>query len=146
MSQASSNLRVFVDANVLLDVVLHRTRYIKDSLLLLQLGFQDRVTLVTTASTFHAVRYVAFKSRGRGAMEVLEALLRQFAFIPETVDSVRAGLSYKDPEDAALAFACLEAGVNLVATRDVAGFAPFQERGLRPMLPAVLAARIVNAS
>ena len=146
MSQASSSLRVFVDANVLLDVVLHRTRYIKDSLLLLQLGFQDRVTLVTTASTFHAVRYVAFKSRGRGAMEVLEALLRQFAFIPETVDSVRAGLSYKDPEDAALAFACLEAGVNLVATRDVAGFAPFQERGLRPMLPAVLAARIVNAS
>ena len=79
-------------------------------------------------------------------MEVLEALLRQFAFIPETVDSVRAGLSYKDPEDAALAFACLEAGVHLVATRDVAGFAPFQERGLRPMLPAVLAARIVNAS
>lgn len=142
MSQASSSLRVFVDANVLLDVVLHRTRYIKDSLLLLQLGFQDRVTLVTTASTFHAVRYVAFKSRGRGAMEVLEALLRQFAFIPETVDSVRAGLSYKDPEDAALAFACLEAGVNLVATRDVAGFAPFQERGLRPMLPAVLAARL----
>lgn len=142
MSQASSSLRVFVDANVLLDVVLHRTRYIKDSLLLLQLGFQDRVTLVTTASTFHAVRYVAFKSRGRGAMEVLEALLRQFAFIPETVDSVRAGLSYKDPEDAALAFACLEAGVHLVATRDVAGFAPFQERGLRPMLPAVLAARL----
>ncbi len=142
MSQASSSLRVFVDANVLLDVVLHRTRYVKDSLLLLQLGFQDRVTLVTTASTFHAVRYVAFKSRGRGAMEVLEALLRQFAFIPETVDSVRAGLSYKDPEDAALAFACLEAGVNLVATRDVAGFAPFQERGLRPMLPAVLAARL----
>jgi len=142
MSQASSSLRVFVDANVLLDVVLHRTRYVKDSLLLLQLGFQDRVTLVTTASTFHAVRFVAFKSRGRGAMEVLEALLRQFAFIPETVDSVRAGLSYKDPEDAALAFACLEAGVNLVATRDVAGFAPFQERGLRPMLPAVLAARL----
>ena len=146
MSQASSSLRVFVDANVLLDVVLHRTRYVKDSLLLLQLGFQDRVTLVTTASTFHAVRYVAFKSRGRGAMEVLEVLLRQFAFIPETVDSVRAGLSYKDPEDAALAFACLEAGVNLVATRDVAGFTPFQERGLRPMLAAVLAARIVNAS
>ncbi len=142
MSQASSSLRVFVDANVLLDVVLHRTRYVKDSLLLLQLGFQDRVTLVTTASTFHAVRFVAFKSRGRGAMEVLEALLRQFAFIPETVDSVRAGLSYKDPEDAALAFACLEAGVNLVATRDVAGFAPFQDRGLRPMLPAVLAARL----
>ena len=142
MSQASSSLRVFVDANVLLDVVLHRTRYVKDSLLLLQLGFQDRVTLVTTASTFHAVRYVAFKSRGRGAMEVLEVLLRQFAFIPETVDSVRAGLSYKDPEDAALAFACLEAGVNLLATRDVAGFAPFQERGLRPMLPAVLAARL----
>ena len=142
MSQASSSLRVFVDANVLLDVVLHRTRYVKDSLLLLQLGFQDRVTLVTTASTFHAVRYVAFKSRGRGAMEVLEALLRQFAFIPETVESVRAGLSYKDPEDAALAFACLEVGVHLVATRDVAGFAPFQERGLRPMLPAVLAARL----
>jgi predicted nucleic acid-binding protein len=142
MSQVSSSLRVFVDANVLLDVVLHRTRYVKDSLLLLQLGFQDRVTLVTTASTFHAVRFVAFKSRGRGAMEVLEALLRQFAFIPETVDSVRAGLSYKDPEDAALAFACLEAGVNLVATRDVAGFAPFQDRGLRPMLPAVLAARL----
>ena len=142
MSHASTSLRVFVDANVLLDVVLHRTRYVKDSLLVLQLGFQDRVTLVTTASTFHAVRYVAFKSRGRGAMEVLEALLRQFAFIPETVDSVRAGLSYKDPEDAALAFACLEAGVNLVATRDVAGFAPFQERGLRPMLPAVLAARL----
>lgn len=146
MSQASSSLRVFVDANVLLDVVLHRTRYVKDSLLVLQLGFQGRVTLVTTASTFHTVRYLAMKTRGRGAMEVLEALLRQFAFIPETVDSVRAGLSYKDPEDAALAFACLEAGVNLVATRDVAGFAPFQERGLRPMLPAVLAARIVNAS
>lgn len=142
MSHASTSLRVFVDANVLLDVVLHRTRYVQDSLLVLQLGFQGHVTLVTTASTFHAVRYVAFKSRGRGAMEVLEALLRQFAFIPETVDSVRAGLSYKDPEDAALAFACLEAGVNLVATRDVAGFAPFQERGLRPMLPAVLAARL----
>ena len=146
MSHASTSLRVFVDANVLLDVVLHRTRYVQDSLLVLQLGFQGRVTLVTTASAFHSVRYLAMKTRGRGAMEVLEALLRQFAFIPETVDSVRAGLSYKDPEDAALAFACLEAGVHLVATRDVAGFAPFQERGLRPMLPAVLAARIVNAS
>ena len=146
MSHASTSLRVFVDANVLLDVVLHRTRYVQDSLLVLQLGFQGRVILVATASTFHSVRYLAMKTRGRGVLEVLEALLRQFAFIPETVDSVRAGLSYKDPEDAALAFACLEAGVHLVATRDVAGFAPFQERGLRPMLPAVLAARIVNAS
>ncbi len=40
MSHASSSLRVFVDANVLLDVVLHRARYVQDSLLVLQLGFQ----------------------------------------------------------------------------------------------------------
>jgi hypothetical protein len=106
------------------------------------LGFNGRAALVTTASVAHSVRDVAVRSRGRAALEVLDAVLRQVTFIPETVYSVRAGLSFDDPEDAALALACLEEGIVLLATREVAGFAPFQNRGLRPMLPAVLVARL----
>ena len=142
MSPADSKPRVFVDANVLLDVVLHRSRYVQDALRVMALGFNGRAVLVTTASVAHSVRDVAVRSRGRAALEVLDAVLRQVTFIPETVDSVRAGLSFDDPEDASLALACLEEGVVLLATRDVAGFVPFQDRGLRPMLPAVLVARL----
>ena len=142
MSPADSKPRVVVDANVLLDVVLHRSRYVQDALRVMALGFNGRAVLVTTASVAHTVRYVAVRSRGRAALEVLDAVLRQVTFIPETVDSVRAGLSFDDPEDASLALACLEEGVVLLATRDVAGFVPFQDRGLRPMLPAVLVARL----
>jgi predicted nucleic acid-binding protein len=142
MSSVDDSPRVFVDANVLMDIVLHRSRFVQDALRVMALGFNGRAALVTTASVAHTVRYVAVKTRGRAALEVLDAVLRQVTFIPETVDSVRAGLSFDDPEDAALALACLEEGIVLVATRDIAGFAPFQNRGLRPMLPAVVVARL----
>ena len=120
MSPADSKPRVFVDANVLLDVVLHRSRYVQDALRVMALGFNGRAVLVTTASVAHTVRDVAVRSRGRAALEVLDAVLRQVTFIPETVDSVRAGLSFDDPEDASFFFCaqtqCVRASGNTFRT------------------------------
>ena len=140
---AMSKPKVFVDANVLLDILLNRTRYVGDAVHLMKLGMDGRVELVTTASVIHAARYVGMRERGRACIELLEALMRNLTLIPESMDAIRGGLSYKDPEDAALALCCLEQGIAWLATRNVADFAAFQERGLRPVLPSVLCARII---
>jgi predicted nucleic acid-binding protein len=140
---AMSKPRVFVDTNVLLDIVLHRTRHVRDAMTLMKLGMDGRVELVTTASVIHAVRYVAMRDRGRACIELLDTLMRNLTLIPESMDALRGGLSYKDPEDAALAISCLEQGIQWLATRNVADFAAFQERGLRPVLPSVICARIM---
>lgn len=138
-----SKPRVVVDANVLLDIVLHRTRHVRDAMTLMKLGMDGCVELVTTASVIHAVRYVAMRDRGRACIELLDTLMRNLSLIPESMDALRGGLSYKDPEDAALALSCLEQGIQWLATRNVADFAAFQERGLRPVLPSVICARIM---
>jgi predicted nucleic acid-binding protein len=138
-----SKPKVFVDANVLLDIVLHRTRYVGDAVNLIKLGMDGRVDLVTTASVLHSVRYVGMRDRGRACIELLDTLIRNFTLIPESMDALRGGLSYRDPEDASLALSCLEQGIPWLATRNVADFAAFQERGLKPVLPSVLCARIM---
>jgi hypothetical protein len=74
---------------------------------------------------------------------LLDTLMRNLTLIPESMDALRGGLGYKDPEDASLAISCREQGIQWLATRNVADFAAFQERGLRPVLPSVLCARIM---
>lgn len=69
--------RVFLDTNVLLDVLLRREPLVNDSAQVLDMGFKDKVELYTTPLTFAICLFVARKSLGyANALEALKILER----------------------------------------------------------------------
>lgn len=68
--------RVFVDTNVLLDVLLHREPFVHDSVQVLNMGFTGKVALYATPLTFATCLFVARKSLGYvnaiAALKILE--------------------------------------------------------------------------
>ena len=69
--------RVFLDTNVLLDVLLRREPFVYDSAQVLDLGIKDKVELYATPLTFANCLFVARKSLGyANAIESLKILER----------------------------------------------------------------------
>ena len=69
--------RVFLDTNVLLDVLLRREPFVYDSAQVLDLGIKDKVELYATPLTFATCLFVARKSLGyANAIESLKILER----------------------------------------------------------------------
>lgn len=67
--------RVFLDTNVLLDVLLRREPFVSDSAQVLDMGFKGMVELYATPLTFATCHFVARKSLGyANALEALKIL------------------------------------------------------------------------
>lgn len=69
--------RVFLDTNVLLDVLLRREPFVRDSAQVLDMGIKGKVELYATPLTFATCLFVARKSLGyANALEALKILER----------------------------------------------------------------------
>ena len=67
--------RVFLDTNVLLDVLLHREPFVHDSARVLNRGFKGEIALYSTPLTFSKCMFVARKKLGyANALEALKIL------------------------------------------------------------------------
>ena len=80
--------RVFLDTNVLLDVLLHREPFVHDSACVLNMGFKGKIALYSTPLSFSTCMFVARKMLGyANALEALKILEHHINVA--TMDSVQ---------------------------------------------------------
>lgn len=115
-------MKVLLDVNVILDVLLARKPWAADSALLLDAAERGRVKAYAAGHTITTAYYiVARNSSARKAATAVTDILRIVEIVPiEAVDFAQAlVLGMPDFEDAVQAAAAAKVGAEFVATRNV---------------------------
>jgi len=118
-------MRVLLDINILLDLVLEREPWDISAAQLLAAVERDRVTGFVAGHTLPTIHYVVAKARDRAtAATAITDLLRLVEIIPvEKADFHQAlVLPLDDFEDAVQLAAALKVGVDYIVTRDEVDF------------------------
>ena len=117
---------VFVDTNVMLDVLLKNEGLWHDSLRIFQLAEQKRIRAFVSASSMTDVFYVASKKLSlTEARQAIEKPLDLFGVVNVDSDDLRSALhiGINDFEDALQAHCAGKIKADALITRDVKGFA-----------------------
>jgi len=117
--------RVFVDTNVILDVVLQRDGFWSDSLKVFQLAEQGKVKACVSASSITDVFYISRKKLTTPvARQVIADLLSLFEIVGVGGEDLSGALSVPidDFEDALQAYCAGKANADVLITRDTEGF------------------------
>ncbi len=118
-------MRVLLDTNVVLDVLLDRKPFSKPASAILSMGEQGRIQITICATAITTVFYLSAKALGAAAARkhVRELLsIVEIAAVGRTVLERALSLPIADYEDAVVAASAEEAGADAVITRDVRGF------------------------
>lgn len=112
---------VFIDTNVLLDVLLHRQPFVHDSARVLNMGFKGEIALYSTPLSFSTCMFVARKMLGyANALEALKILEHHIHIA--TMDSIQLHKALytvaPDFEDMLQYHAAQAAGCSHIVTRD----------------------------
>ena len=138
-------MRLLLDTNVILDVLLDRSPHAVHSAKVLAAAEVGQVSGFLGATTVTTIYYLAAKQIGRaGAADAVDKLLSVLEVAPVTRSVLEDALvlDFADFEDAVLAAAAKAAGVEGIVTRDPRGFAKADFPVLSPKeLVAVLLAR-----
>ena len=116
---------VFVDTNVILDVLLQNDDFWKDSLKVFQLAELGRIRAYVSASSMTDIFYVAKKKLTIPvAREAVKKLLGLFSIIGVDGEDLQGALTLPidDMEDALQAWCAKKARVDTLITRDIGGF------------------------
>ena len=117
--------RLFVDANVVLDILGERESFYTSAAKIVTLADAGRVQLVVSAMTYTTVRYVLSKFEGD---DIAREKIRKFKVLVETTDLtdkiIDKGLfsGFRDFEDALQYHCALAANCNIIVTRNVKDF------------------------
>lgn len=127
-------MKVFVDTNVLLDVILARQPFVDHSRLVLEAGEQGKVQLYTSSLSLMNVHYIVESSRSkpvaRAAVMTLRSFIEVSAVDESTLDRALEIDSF-DFEDAVQYFS--QDGIcDVIVTRDKKGFREFRSPSLTP--------------
>ncbi len=117
-------MRVFVDTNILIDVIGERGDFSEDAECLFAFGVLGKVKLVASALSYVTAMYVAHKYKYMNARESLVAMSRVVEVLDlkgETVVDMLSS-SWKDYEDAVQNQGALEAGADCIVTRNTKDF------------------------
>ena len=118
-------MKVFIDTNVLLDVLAKRRRFYRDSVRIWSLAEQGSVCGLISAISFNNIYYVVRKVRGSRTAERVLGMLRD-VFTPVVLDgqilnqAIAAG--FKDFEDAIQYHSALHAGAACIISRNPSDF------------------------
>ena len=113
--------RVFIDTNVLLDLLLHREPFVHDSAQVLNIGFHGKVVLYATPLSFATCLFVTRKELGYGnAIEALRLLERHIHITTMDASQLHEALyaSTPDFEDMLQYNAATAAGCSYIVTRN----------------------------
>lgn len=116
------SMKVFLDANVIIDVVTNRTDFIEASSKVLQLGLDGECELCASDITFTTVSYYARKNRTPEQLyEVLRSLRDFVDVVPSGPNAIDWALRQKsrDFEDAVQYYAALRSGAEYIVSRNV---------------------------
>lgn len=119
------SMDVFIDTNVLIDVLTKREPFYADSARLWTLAEQGRVTGHISVISFNNIYYIVRKLRSRRVADRMMVVLRDtFAVVPldkQILDqAIDAG--FKDLEDAIQYFSAVRAGTSCIVSRDAGAF------------------------
>lgn len=115
-------IKVFLDANIIIDVVQNRTDFVDLSSKVLQLGLDRVCNLCATDITFTTVSYYARKHRTIDQLYKILGTLREFIeIVPSGKDAIDWALLRKsnDFEDAVQYYSALRAGAEFIVSRNV---------------------------
>lgn len=118
-------MKVLLDTNVVLDVLLDRTPHAADSARIFRLVEEGKATGLLCATTLTTLDYLLSQSLGRpDSRSVLARLLRLFEIAPVTRIVIEGALRSEmaDFEDAVLVYAARQAGADAVVTRNPKDF------------------------
>ena len=118
-------MRLFIDTNVVLDVLLARKPYLQPAAQLLSLVDTGRIEGIVSATTVTTIHYIAAKAVGRGpAAQHLRTLLALFevASVDREVLLSALDLDFPDYEDAVLHEAARASAAAAIVTRNGADF------------------------
>lgn len=113
--------KVFVDTNVLVDVLDNREAFVVDSANVLELGFQGTVELYTSAMSFATCLYLTRRALGKeGAADAIRVLREYIHISPITEREFDLAFSEKatDYEDMLQYHSALSAGCEIIVTRN----------------------------
>ena len=119
-------MKVLLDTNVVLDVLLDRKPHVADAARIFRLVEEGRATGLLCAMTPTTLDYLLTQSLGRpDARPILAWLLRLFEIAPVTRTVIEGALRSEmaDFEDAVLVQAARQAGADAVVTRNPKDFA-----------------------
>ena len=128
-------MKVLVDTNVVLDVLLDRRPHSTDSAKIFRLVEEGRLQGLLCATTITTIDYLLLQSVSRGdARRYLTQLIRLFDIAPVNRAVVEGALKSRvdDFEDAVLEQAAALAGADLIVTRNAKDFAKGTIRVLDP--------------
>lgn len=132
-------MRVLLDINVILDILLDRTPHVAASAAVWSAIEAGRAEGVLAAHAVTTLHYLLRKEHGAvKTRQILTSLLRVFGVAAVDQDVIREGLemSLPDFEDSVTAAAARHAGCALVVTRDPRGFRGSPVRALAPDMAA----------
>lgn len=128
-------MRVLVDTNVVLDVLLDRQAFVSDAILIFDLVERSIITGLLCATTITTLAYLAGKTAGKQpAARQIRQLLSLFEIAAVTRAVLDGALASKASyfEDAVLAEAAFQAGAQAIITRNLRDFAHSPVRAYTP--------------
>lgn len=115
-------MKVFLDANVLIDVIQNRTDFVVESSKVLQLGINGSCDLCASDITFTTVSYYAKKNRTKEQLyDVLQSLRSFIEIVPSGKVAIDWALLQKsrDFEDSVQYYSALRSGSEYIISRNV---------------------------
>ena len=118
-------MNIFIDTNILLDVLRAREPFLKNSLDIWSLVEREKVGGYISAISFNNTYYVLRAAVGNGkayeAMRIIRDTFRIVA-LDERIMNKAIDADFKDFEDAIQFFSAIHANVNYIVTRNVKDF------------------------
>ena len=135
--------RIFLDTNILLDVVLHRDQFVADSARIWNDSESDKALGIISAISLNNIHYIARKLISSGeALESIRHILSILTVVPLDASILRMAVDFpqKDFEDAIQLFSAFQAKADCIVTRDRSHFSteylpvltPAEYRGIVP--------------
>jgi len=118
-------MRVLLDTNVVLDVLLNRLPWEAEAAAILQAARDSNLTTAVTSLSIANVFYVGRRHVGlEQAWRVVRECLNTLEILPVDAATLEAAVSLpgKDLEDSIQIAAAIQSGVDAIVTRDPAGF------------------------
>lgn len=122
-------MKVFLDANVIIDVIQNRADFVEESSKVLQLGLDGECELCASDITFTTVSYYARKNRTAEQLYGVMQTLRDFIDVaPSGKLAIDWALQQKsrDFEDSVQYYAALRFGAEYIISRNVRDY-PFND-------------------
>ena len=128
-------MRVLLDTNVLMDVLLERELFVNESAQVFDQVVRGAVTGLICATTVTTIFYLTSREvGGEEAMRHIQKLMNLYEIAPVTRSVLDAAITSNSPdfEDAVLAEAAHQAGAQAIITRNLKDFAKSPVRAYTP--------------